>query len=258
MSSLVLLHGFMGSARSWDGIAPGSSRVLSPVLVGHGPNPDGAPEPREPAPRFEDEVDRLAAVIVERGFAGSHLAGYSLGGRLALGLLARHPTLFESATLVSARDGLEDERERSSRAQQDEQRAERLEQFGLEAFVAEWERLPLFSTQTSLSVEVRDRQREARLAHTASGLARSLRQTGLGRMPVYARELGEMRIPVDLVVGEADRKFCSLAVELSRRIERARVTTIASAGHNLLLERPRQVGEVILRSATRADSGGSQ
>ncbi len=238
---VAVLHGFTGSPHSFDGVVSrlGARVVSAPPLVGH-----GAPNKSPESTSFEQEVDRLAALF--RAEAPRwHLAGYSLGGRVALGLLVRHPTLFASATLVGAQPGLRTETERAERREADERLCRVLEERGVAAFVDEWQALPLFATQSALAPDVLERQRAERLAHDPLELARSLRVTGLGVMPSYWDVLSRIAIPVTLVVGERDAKFSALAAEMSRHLAHACVESVAGAGHNVVLERPDIVSRCI-------------
>ncbi len=246
--SLVLLHGFTGSPRSWDPVVDALARagappaVLAPAALGHGA---AAGQAKAEASDWNAELDRLAERVRESGFEGSHLAGYSMGGRLALGLLIRHPDLFRSATLIGASPGLGDSGERAARAQWDEEWARLLDDEGLDSFVAAWESLPLFASQARLPEEAVAHQRRIRHAHDATGLARSLRSVGLARMPDYRPRLPEIDLPVRIIVGERDAKFRGLAAEMAERLPRATVTVVADAGHNLVLEHPLEIAELL-------------
>jgi 2-succinyl-6-hydroxy-2,4-cyclohexadiene-1-carboxylate synthase len=240
---LFLLHGFTGSPASWKAVTagmPARTRVLAPALVGHGSaaNATGA--------GFEDEVDRLAALVSRE--ATWHLAGYSLGGRIALGLLVRYPTLFRSATLVGAQPGLETERARAERRAADDRWCELLERRPYSEFVDEWSAQPIFRSQSALSDDVLAGQRRERLAHDPKGLVQSLRTTGLGAMPSYWPSLSGIGIAVSLVVGEYDDKFRDIADRMAAQMPRARVEVVAGAGHNILLERPDAVRAVLCRA----------
>lgn len=242
----VLLHGFTGGPESWDGVVaalPGDVHVLRPAFLGHG----GAADVQ--APSFEAEVDRIADLIKREGFERPGLCGYSLGGRIALGLLVRHPDRFARAVLVGAHPGLADVAERQARAVQDAQWADLLETEGLAAFVQAWERLPLFATQEALPRPLRERQRAVRLAQDPAGLARSLRVLGLGQMPDYRPALGAVRVPARLMAGERDEKFRRLAEGMARAWGGpAEPVVLAGAGHNLPLERPAELAEEMVPS----------
>ncbi|MCP3964539.1 MAG: alpha/beta fold hydrolase [bacterium] len=238
---VVCLHGFTGSPASWDAVVeklPADFQVERLALSGHDHRPptvDG----------FVEEVDRLAGLLRRP----CHLAGYSLGGRVALGLLARHPDLFTSATLIGAHPGLRTEAERRQRRAADEELSRRLKREGIEAFVDFWESLPLFVSQGSASAEALELQRAIRLGHDAHGLAHSLRALGLGAMPDYGADLERIDLPVHLMAGEADLKFARLARSMAASLPRATVEVVPSAGHNLILEAPGAVASAIERQA---------
>ncbi|MBC7171647.1 MAG: alpha/beta fold hydrolase, partial [Polyangiaceae bacterium] len=116
MSALVLLHGFTGAPESFDAVRahlPSGIVVHAPACLGHADARDVS------VASFEDEVDRLASSIAAVTTPPRVLAGYSMGGRLALGLLARHSGLFEHAVIVSAHPGLEDASAREARRRDD-------------------------------------------------------------------------------------------------------------------------------------------
>jgi 2-succinyl-6-hydroxy-2,4-cyclohexadiene-1-carboxylate synthase len=221
-----MLHGFTGSPASFASLEPPRS-AIAPTLGGH----LGEPASRD----FWTEVERLGALAP----AATELFGYSLGGRLALGLLVRHPQRFARAVIVSAHPGLRTASERRARRLQDQRFVRQLREHGLAAFVAAWEAQPLWHTQCNLPEALKARKRRERLTHTAEGLARSLARVGLGQMPDLRRQLARSSCAVEFLVGEHDTKFVALARELCRIMPRARMAVAARAGHDLVLERPR-------------------
>lgn len=240
MSTRLCLHGFTGSPGSWAFLREQGVHALTPALVGHA-EPGDFPG----VTRFEDEVERLAA-LAPPGEA-LHLVGYSLGARLALGLALRDPGRVQSLTLISGHPGLHDDAERSARRASDAEWIELLRGEGLPAFVDAWERLPLWSTQARLPEAVRSRKRAERLAHHGGELARSLVLTGLAEMPNYRERLARLDLPVRLLAGERDPKFSALAKQMAARLPRASLEIVPDAGHDLLLESPEFVTEVIRR-----------
>jgi 2-succinyl-6-hydroxy-2,4-cyclohexadiene-1-carboxylate synthase len=241
----VLLHGFTGCPESWDAVVerlPEGYEVHRPALLGHAPGLGHGGG-------FEDEVDRLARWLGERLEPPAVLAGYSLGGRLALGLLLRHRRLFGAAVLVGAHPGIAAAGERRQRIADDEALARRLEEKGVEDFVDFWETLPLFAGQRRLPAAVRERQRSLRLRHDPAGLAAALRALGTGRMPDYRPALASLGLPVRLLAGAEDDKFCQAAGAMAERLPHAVVEVVPAAGHNLILEAPAAVAAAIAASA---------
>ena len=54
-----------------------------------------------------------------------------------------------------------------------------------------------------------------RLRNEPAGLARALRGLGTGALPSLWDRLGEVSMPVALVVGERDKKFTAIAAQMA-------------------------------------------
>ena len=123
---LLLLHGFSATARSLDALAQGLAeeyRVIAPDLVGHG----ASDAPRDLAPyRMDACIAQLCALLdaLETGPVG--VLGYSMGGRVALALLAQAPERVRSGLLVSASAGIANPATRAERRRSDEALAGRI------------------------------------------------------------------------------------------------------------------------------------
>ena len=225
-ADLVLLHGFTQTGASWDGVVgelAGRYRALAPDL-GAGP--------------WEAELDRVEA-LAPPAFA---LAGYSMGGRLALALALRAPDRVRRLVLVSAGPGLADPAERAARRDADAALAERIEAIGAEAFAREWAAQPLFAGQPPAVAAAAhaDRMRRSAAEHAAQ-----LRGLGTGAMPPLWDRLGELTMPVTLVVGERDAKFVALAERMRERLPAAGLVVVPGAGHAVVLEAPAAVAAVL-------------
>lgn len=229
----MLLHGFTGSPKSWDAVVARGDfdrDPLRPTLTGHGI------EWRASAARsFQDEVARVSTLASSLD-PPRFVAGYSLGARVALGMLVASPECFDGALLIGVHPGLADEDARAERRALDAGRADQLRTEGLPAFVAQWESQALFETQRSLPEEIRRRQREIRLEHDPEGLVHSLETLGLGAMPNYARALSSNRVPITLMAGARDSKFRDLAIGLADRSPNIESVIVDGAGHNLIVE----------------------
>lgn len=236
---LLLLHGFTGCVRDWDAVAKElthSFLVIRVDLIGHGRT--GAPHD---GARYsmEKSVDDLIALGDKLGIRRFHLAGYSMGGRLALHIALEHGSRLKSLILESASCGIEAPAERAQRKRSDHALADEIERDGIEAFVAKWEELPLFATQKSLPKSVRQAQRHQRLMQRPHGLANSLRGMGAGSQECLFPRVKEIDTPTLLVVGAADEKYRDIASTLQLAMPRAKVSIIDGAGHNVHLEQPR-------------------
>lgn len=237
---LVALHGFTGRGASWRPVLESLPDVEAycPDLPGHAGFVGELPVD------FESTLELLAEAIAKRFVAPVHLAGYSLGARLALGLLVRHSELFSAATLIGAQPGL-DSADRATRAASDDHLAATLEENGLEAFLETWEKQPLFASQNHLSAELLEEQSRIRHAHDPHGLAWALRTLSPGRMPDFRRFLWRLQLPMWLLSGGIDLKFKKIATEMVRELPLGRHELVPGAGHNLVLEAPRRVARAI-------------
>jgi pimeloyl-ACP methyl ester carboxylesterase len=66
-------------------------------------------------------------------------------------------------------------------------------------------------------------------------------------VPELAERLGEIRVPVLVVVGEEDQPdLQAIAERLAREIPGARLATIANTAHVPSMERPREFDELVL------------
>src|SRR5688500_15300234 len=96
---LVLLHGIASSLETWEGWESHLSdawRIVRIDLPGSGMTPRPVPD----APRIDDDLAVVRAVLAARGITRYSVAGNSRGGWLAW-LLARNPADVEKLILIS-------------------------------------------------------------------------------------------------------------------------------------------------------------
>ena len=161
--------------------------------------------------------------------------------RLALQASERLWTL----VLESASPGIDDASEREARIRSDADLAGAIERDGLEAFVDRWQALPLFASQARLPSAVRDELRRQRLRNDAKGLAGCLRGLGAGQQDPVSARVGEILMPVLLLAGALDDKYCALARRMASALPRARTEIVADAGHAVHLEQPAAFADAV-------------
>jgi 2-succinyl-6-hydroxy-2,4-cyclohexadiene-1-carboxylate synthase len=251
---LMLLHGFTGCAESWAHVHPAlvaRFKLIMPDLPGHG----RTDSPTDPARyRMERCVEDLIAILDALGLARTHLLGYSMGGRVALAAATEYPSRIASLILESASPGLATAAERQARVASDNALADFIEHEGVEAFVARWERIPLFSTQERLPQAVRARIRQQRLLGNSTGLANSLRGLGTGVQSALWERLGELRMRCLIMAGELDTKFVDIARRMAAAIGGSRLAVVAGAGHTVHLEQQEAFERLVMGFAGSADS----
>jgi 2-succinyl-6-hydroxy-2,4-cyclohexadiene-1-carboxylate synthase len=231
---LLLLHGFTATGASWDRVRRlldgGQYAPEAPDLRGHGSRADARPATIE------------ACVGDLRQDEPYALAGYSMGGRVALHLALAQPDRVRRLVLVSTTAGLEGEEERAQRRAADDDLADGLEGAGIEAFARSWAAQPLFAEQPP---EIAAAAHRDRLRNSAPGLAASLRGMGTGAMtPVWDR-LHELTMPAVVVVGERDAKFRALGERLVDALPDAELRVAPGAGHAVHLEAPETIADAL-------------
>jgi 2-succinyl-6-hydroxy-2,4-cyclohexadiene-1-carboxylate synthase len=164
--------------------------------------------------------------------------GYSLGARIALRLAVVHPDAVRRLVLESPSAGLASETERRARRVADEDRAVMLEREGIEAFVDEWEREPVFASYAALPPARVARLLSERLRNRPAGLAASLRGAGQGSMEPLHDRLGGIRMPTLVITGALDPVGRARAEAVADGITGARLETVTEAGHAPHLETP--------------------
>lgn len=276
---LLLLHGFTGDRRAWQGFveawrrlgnAPGAHhrlphgrpadlrnigpRIIALDLPGHG----RSPQPEDPAAQtMPGVVSAVLATMDTLGIARAHLLGYSMGGRVALSLALAAPERVTSLGLIGASPGIADDAERAARAAADDALAARLEADGLPAFVDRWMAQPLFASQARLDPAIRARERRRRLEQSPGGLAASLRQLGTGRMPPLWAALEGLAMPCLYLAGAEDAKFLDIGQQMAARSKQVTVVAVPGAGHAVQLERPEAVAAALAAFLAAVAAGSS-
>jgi 2-succinyl-6-hydroxy-2,4-cyclohexadiene-1-carboxylate synthase len=182
-----------------------------------------------------------AAEAVNNIAGDATYVGYSLGGRIMLHAALLFPEEVERLVLISASPGIQDPTEREARIAADSTLAERIGSLGVEAFVDDWMSMPMFA-----GLDSSNNQRAERLTNTADGLIRSLTLCGTGAQESFWSRLGELKMPVLLIVGESDQKFVDLNQEMKNAIgSNAQLEIVPGVGHSVPLEDPECVARLI-------------
>lgn len=249
---VILLHGFAQTPRSWDAVANALRARGHEVHV-----PDLYVQVR---PFSLDAACRRVAEIVRDVARASGepcaVAGYSMGGRIALETLARAQAAGErlplsALALEGAGLGPADEAAREAFRARGDAWAADLRENGVAAFMDRWETLPLFASQRALSADVRARVRSDRVAHDAEELASSLTEAGQHCQAGEADSLAalacaaECGVRVVYVHGSLDEKYGAVARRVAELVPAARIEGITRAGHNVHLEQPEAFARVV-------------
>lgn len=243
--TVVLLHGFTGSTKTWHHVIkqlPLDVRIIAVDLIGHGQS--ASPQHVTPY-SMEAQVNQLEALFEALQLQTFHLLGYSMGGRVALSYAMQFPNRIEQLLLESASPGLMLSEERAARKLADDALAQKIMQNGVQSFVDKWENIPLFATQKRLAPEVQQEIRNERLSQQAIGLANSLRGMGTGVMPTLWNKLATLTMPVTLMTGALDMKFVQLNEQMAMKLPQAKHITIPAVGHAIHVENPTKFATIV-------------
>jgi 2-succinyl-6-hydroxy-2,4-cyclohexadiene-1-carboxylate synthase len=231
----ALIHGFCGHPDNWDDVIaawPLRSAPRAITLPGHGEEPVRA--------TWDDNLDAIAQAI-----AGCDVAvGYSLGARVALGLVATGRC--GRGVLIGVNPGINDA-DRSGRRAYDAAWTRVLRTEGLGSFLDAWQAQPLFATQVRASAKRIAQRRARRLALDPEQLARSLEVMGLAEMPAYWSAVPAHRDRLALLAGADDAKYVAIA----RALPAASFEMIVGSGHDPTLEQPAALAAAIGRAVER-------
>jgi 2-succinyl-6-hydroxy-2,4-cyclohexadiene-1-carboxylate synthase len=233
--TIVLLHGFTQTGRSWGPTIAALGeryRALAPDIRGHGSACGVRPV------SFDVVGEDLLALAPER----FELAGYSMGGRIALSFALAAPERVSRLVLIGSSPGIADVEERRARRAADDALADRIEGEGIEAFASHWSSLPLFADQPPAVAAAANAER---LSQSPAGLAAALRGLGTGVMEPLWERLSQLTIPVALVVGERDAKFRALAEQMAQLLSDATLHVVPDTGHAVQLESPDAVAAIV-------------
>lgn len=228
---LVMVHGFTQNSACWGPFASQLTTTNELILVdapGHGRSNHDA-----------DGLKQAAADVVESAGSGVYL-GYSMGGRIALHAALEYPNAVSGLVLIGATAGIRDEGERRLRMQSDNELADQLLTGGLEEFLARWLDLPLFQ---GLPPEAQCLP--ARLQNRPEGLAMSLRRCGTGSQEPLWPRLEELKMPILVLAGSRDAKFCSIGRDLVENIGANATFVMIEGNHAVHLEAPTATSEVV-------------
>lgn len=232
MSRVVLLHGGGVGPWMWRAVAerlPEGHEVLTPALDGHGATG---------APTFTDQAAAARAVardvVATFGAGAVTLAGFSLGGQVALQLAATRPELVARLVVISSL-------------------LEPLPGAGLTAWLARaaapLAARPWFARLQARQLGVPEERFDDYLGTasllTPESLANLTRaNASFEAAPLLAR----LTAPVTLVHGEAEPRPVAAGMRPAReRLPGAALVSVPGAGHTLPLTHPELVARLVAR-----------
>jgi len=236
LADVLALHGFTQRGAMWDEVSSvvGGAWV-TPDLPGHGGTP----------PMDWGSTVSWLAELVEGAGPGVTLAGYSMGGRLALAVALERPTWLGRLVLFAASPGIADSLARDRRQAEDEQTAERIERIGIDLFLAEWLANPMFSGLGRRPAAWGSRDLRLRRSNESGGLAAAVRLLGQGSQPHLGDRIGELSVPLVTVAGAGDEVYLMHARRMAGAAADGFCVEVRGAGHAVVGEDPKAVARVL-------------
>ncbi len=247
--AVVLLHGFPLTRAMWKEQVAGVGsiyRLIVPDLRGHGESP--APEGVYTMDEMADDVIELLDTLSLDGPVV--VGGLSMGGYVALSLVARYPSRVRGLMLMDTRASADT----PDAAQKREEMARAVLAAGSAGPVVESMIPRLFSKKTLETQPERVALlREAMEQNTPRGIAGALR--GMACRPDRRGELARIAVPTLVLVGEEDVITPPTeAQDLAGGIAGARLEVVAKSGHMAPFENPAAANPVILRFLESLDT----
>lgn len=225
---LIFLHGFMGSHQSMEELAQhfaADFNIWGIDLPFHGQNQG------ESIASWNDVIDGLAAILLR--FTNPWIYGYSMGGRVALGLAKRHPKLIGRLILEGVHPGLDPNEQQERELHERDVANKMTSDFSL--FLQNWYQAPLFALSNE---EISKLQHST--AATPELYAKALEVYGLSKQP-NLRQCLKSNNPI-VLVGTNDQKFCAL---------HPRALAVQNCGHKASYQAPKLVHTMVMEEIAR-------
>ena len=169
-----------------------------------------------------------------------------MGGRVALYYTIYGQYEIKQLILESTSPGIADEALRKERQAIDQARGRVLEIAGIEVFVNDWEKLPLFQTQYLLDDNKKQAMRRMRLSQDPNKLAKALRDYGTGHMPNLWGDIKRIKSDCLILAGELDEKFVNTAKKMAQEIKNYQIRILKNVGHTIHVEDEAEFDTIVL------------
>lgn len=242
---LILLHGFISDSQTYTNHIETfltQCNVLTIDLPGHGKDHSSTDKTWDFA-FITEQMNQVLSQFEDYEFS---LLGYSMGGRVALYYAIYGQYEIKQLILESTSPGIADETIRKERQAVDKARGRVLEIAGIEVFVNDWEKLPLFQTQYQLDDNKKQAIRRMRLAQNPNKLAKALRDYGTGNMPNLWGDIKRIKSNSLILAGELDEKFVNTAEKMSQEIKNHQIYIFKNVGHTIHVEDEAEFDTIVL------------
>lgn len=234
---ILALHGFLGYGKDWSHVQKFMPRYqwITPDLFT--PN---SPIGDIDLTSFNVLADRVVAFIPEN--TQPIFVGYSLGGRIGLHLLERHPDRFKKFIFISTHPGLVSEAEKKVRKASDVLWKDKLYNLSWVDFWNEWNSQEVFKIDNDRSPMRNERDLDLKKLELA------LTSLSLAAQENKETVLTNHADKVIWAVGDKDQKFTSFAEDLKRKKILSGYERIFNSGHRVIFDQPSVVADLIAQA----------
>ena len=229
-TGIVFIHGFLGTSNDWKEVA---SKVTNKPIFFVDLNQDFETQDLNfqawPNAFMKWLKHKKVSVPVK-------VAGYSMGGRLALPLLEKG--LIHSAFIMSSHLGFPEQafRERTERRLENQKWSERFLHDSWDQVLADWNKQEVFLDSTH------EPKRDER-SYDRQKLAAMLTGFSVSDQKDYTFLLKSHQEHIQYLVGNKDKRYGMMALKLMRDFPEARIEIIQNSGHRILFDQPQAIAE---------------
>lgn len=239
------MHGFLGRPTDWNDVKADLPQSENIRIY----TPDYFKEPElNPHHTFDSFAENYTNWVLSLGCASdvNVLVGYSLGGRLALHVFDKNPSLWKKIICISANPGFEDQYfdfnsisdERRTRWLNDSKWAEEFFKNSWDKVMEKWNAQTVFAGGKGEPLRLeKDYSKEA--------LSLALTQWSLAQQKNMRDLLKNNGQKVLWLAGEKDEKFVAISNKLKLEIPELDLKIIPKASHRILFDNPQAVSQIL-------------
>jgi len=240
---LTLIHGAGDNLEAWWNQVPVFSReyrVLTYDVRGYG-------QTETPEGEYSTEilVEDLYQLLRTLGIDGTYVLGYSMGGRIALGLTLDHPEMVKA--LILANSGVapmqRSQEEMAQMARMREERMARVEKEGLEPIMDETTAMVFSPGWPEQNPEVVERYKQIRLRNDPKAYLVAMRAMVWGAAPP---DVSVIRCPTLIIAGEHDGLMGAQSGKASQELIPGSRLKLMASGHASAIENPEEFNATVL------------
>ncbi len=224
---VVALHGFLGRGADWKSLSDGLKKKVEKFSLEFWcPDLLSPQSSLHPEFNFIEWSDRLMSEIKSNSYDRVVLMGYSMGGRLAMHCLLRHPEQIDAAIFLSTNPNMLPAEEREIRLAQDNDWSLRFIKEDWQSITQAWNEQLIFQQEKEHPL------REENL-FSRKYLAMAMKNWSLANHVVGINELLTVKKPCLWFAGAKDNKFTAIMNYMQQKAVPAEYHILENQAHRL-------------------------